>query len=228
MLGFGFGSKVGASNFVQYLHQQAWLNHTILAFALNMTGPLETFDSYGEYFLGAINSSLLASPLVNYSRTVDTASWSMYLSDIVVGKLGGGFNGYVTWDTSSTYNIVPVPVFYALLNMVNLTGISQVGAIENVLVANFSCSEANYPAAFPNITYYLNQEPLLLTPYQYVLNIQPDVCQFGFAGSSTYPPTKAAFTLGVIAMNTTMTVFDMDHGWVGVAPLVKGALWTST
>ena len=85
-MGFGFNSTLMAPNFVQYLYQQGQLNNGLIAFALNMSTPLDLSTSYGSIFLGYVDSNLLAAPPTNYSRNVDTAAWSVFLSNINVGS----------------------------------------------------------------------------------------------------------------------------------------------
>jgi len=213
-LGFGFNKTgdLGLPNFVENLFNQGYLNNKILSINLFFP-PMSGTD--GQLDLGGINFSAIDGPLVNYSVTVNNGDWAFLFQNMHFGNIPLGYNGLITVNTNSPFNVVPMPVFQTLISLCNIPP-STIFSMGQLTSAQFNCSILT---SLPNVTYYLNGQPLILTPNQYVGTISNGSCLFGFAGSNTVDPDQATFTLGNIFMNSTYTVFDFEQRTMG-----RGAL----
>lgn len=213
-MGFSFNKtqSLGFPMFLDKLYQEAQIGSRILAF-LGRFSVDQPYNS-GAMYLGSIDESLYQGPLTNYSVTIENGNWAFGLSDIAFGDVGLGYNGFVTIDTTSPFNVVPMPVFAAIVNLINIPHI--ILPYGELVEAVFQCSALDFNT-LPNITYYLDHQPLVMTPYQYIGVGPYGFCGLAFAGTDVVSPVQAAFTLGTLLMNSTFTVFDFDQKTFGFA-----------
>lgn len=213
-MGFSFNksNSLGYPNFIEKLYQEAQIGPKILAFVANLSFDSLPFSGYVD--LGYINETQFTGPLTNYSVNIDNGDWAFYLTDMAFGNVALGYNGYVTINTNSPVHVVPMPIFETILSLINKPYLQM--PLENLYTVFFSCSQLDL-STMPNFTYYLNHQPLTLTPYQYFIAYPNDQCFLSMAGTNNVAPNKAAFTLGTMLMNTTYTVFDFDQKTFGYA-----------
>lgn len=218
-MGFSFNKSdsLGYPMFLDKLYQEAQITHRIISFATQLFADKPYFNGYMN--LGYINELAFDGELTNYSVTVDNGNWAFHLTDMSFGNVGLGYNGFVTINTNSPGNFVPDPVRKAIVELIGLPSMEyQQG---NALYSAYLCSSLDFDT-LPNVTYYLDNKPLVLTPTQYIINYQDTLgfCILSFGGSAGVDPIRSAFTLGTIMMNNSYTVFDFEQKTFGIAPLL--------
>lgn len=207
---------MGFPNFIETLYDQARISQKIIAFAYNsVLGP-----SSGTCYLGGYNASKAGGPLIEYPVELDTGYWSYQLSKITVNNTILGYNGLTIIDTGFSYAIVPMTLFNLLLQLILPPGaILTRTAFPSYDLVTFNCSATSYPN-MPNITYYLDGAPFVLTPYQYISALNPSApCTLGIVGARANSSYAAPYTLGTLAFNGTLSVYDLANRTLSVAPL---------
>lgn len=217
-IGFSFNqanNTLGFPIFLDSLYQQALIGYRVLAFAYNIS--LDVYD-FNFINIGFINQTIFQGPLHNYSVDLENGQWAFTLTNLQFGNISLGINGYVTIDTNSPFNVVPMPVMNMFITLLGVPPL-EVSIVDSLAIAYYDCTNFTNLARFPTVTYYLHNEPLVLTPYQYLMALDEDSCYLAMAGSDIAQPARAAFTLGSMSLNGTYSVFDFEQKTFGIAPL---------
>lgn len=220
-LGFKFSqdqfSELGFPTWIDSMWQQGLIQHRLISFAY-FTDSL--FTTGGNVTIGAISESVSPEALTNYTVDINNGNWAFSLTDMQWDNLSLGFNGYLTIATINPLSVVPMPVFTTLVSLLGQPPLAY-GELAGITYTIYNATQFPKLSVLPNITLYLHHQPLVIPPTRYmscsVLSI--GLCILTFGGASDVYPYKAAFTLGVLALNTTYSVFDSEQKTFGTAPI---------
>lgn len=147
----------------------------------------------------------------------------MYLANMGTVSTDWGYNGYLTWDTSSPFNVVPRAVLRLMLQYLNISN-PVFETVGNLTVAAIPCQPG---ASYPYLYYSLSgNKQLPFTPDQYLmpLDLANSTCLLTFAASNSGAPYgKAPYTIGSYAFHNSYTSFDFENRWIGRTELLPPA-----
>lgn len=197
------------------LYEQAQLSAYVMSFSTRFTSIINTFPT-GYVLMGAIETQYQPN-LVNISILSNFPSqWSFSLQDIAIGGVGMGFNGYTIINTGSVFSILPQAMVQTIVAyLANNYPITLHATSSYIVTYTTVVQNVN---ALPNITFTINNQPIVWTPQQYLF---PDLTYFAFGwylGSSP-SVSKSVIYLGTTFFNGRYLTFDYSDQVMGVALL---------
>lgn len=163
----------------------------------------------------------MGAPVRNYPISIDNGNWAYHLTNVQLGSSFLGYNGVITVNTESSWSLVPLPLLQLIAGA--LTGNYSVSTEPPTYSLQFNCtSYLNSGAVLPNIVFYLDGQPFVLTPRQYLLPIDSANCMLMIVaplpGMTAYP---SPYTIGTFGLNSTYSVFNMTSRVMSIAPLLS-------